>query len=95
MKSTESKSGVQSLLELGIAISIILTFTLLTVVVIMLVTGSLHAINSKFFQLSFINTISTVAAVIIFLLSASFLIKSFKNMRSSVIKAVLHARSEK
>jgi len=95
MKSTESKSGIRSLLELGIAISIILTFALLTVVVIMLVTGSLHAINSKFFQLSFINTISTVAAVLIFLLSTSFLIKSFKNMRSSVIKAVLHDRSEK
>jgi len=95
MKSTESKSGIRSLLELGIAISIILTFALLTVVVIMLVTGSLHAINSKFFQLSFINTISTVAAVLIFLLSTSFLIKSFKNIRSSVIKAVLHDRSEK
>lgn len=94
MKSTESKPILRSLLELGIAICIILTFALLTAVVIMLVTGSLHAINSRFFHLSFINMISTVAAVLIFLLSTLFLITSFKNIRSSVIKAVLHDRSE-
>jgi len=95
MKSQESKSSVSTLLELAVGAAIIITFALLTVVVIMLVTGSLHMINSNFLQLSFINIISTVAAVIIFFLSTSFLIKTFKSIRSSVIKALFHDRSEK
>jgi len=94
MKSPESKSSVRSLLELGITVTIILSFALLTVVVIMLVTGSLHVINKNFLQLSFINIISAVLAVIILFLSVSFLIKTFKSIRSTVIKAVLHDHSD-
>lgn len=90
MKSSESKSSARSLLELGIAVAIILFFVLLTVVVIMLVTGSLHVINKNFLQLSFINIISAVIAIIILFFSVSFLLKTFKSIRSTVIKAVFH-----
>ena len=94
MKSQESKSSVRTLLEIAITVAIVLAFILFTIVVIMLVTGSLHVINRNFFQLSFINIISTAAAVIILLLSASFFIKAFTNIRTTVIKAVFHGRSE-
>jgi len=82
------------LLEAAIVIAIVLTFILLTVVVIMLVTGALHIINRNFLQLSFINIISAVAAVIILSLSASFFVRAFKSIRISVIKAVLHDHSK-
>jgi len=75
-------------------IAIVLFFILFTVVVIMLVTTSLQIINDKFLQISFINIISVVTAVIIFYLSASFFIRAFKNIRSSVIKALFHDHSE-
>ena len=94
MKSQESKTSFRTLLEIAITVAIVLAFILFTIVVIMLVTGSLHVINRNFFQLSFINIISTVAAVIILLLSASFFIKAFTNIRITVIKAVFHGRSE-
>jgi hypothetical protein len=95
MNSKNPKSAFLTLLEIAITISIVLTFILLTVVVIMLVTGSLHAINKNFIQLSFINIISVVVAVIILFMSSSFFFRSFKNIRSSVIKALFHNHFKK
>ncbi|UCH81218.1 MAG: hypothetical protein JSW20_01055 [Nitrospiraceae bacterium] len=90
MKSLESRTAVRSLLELGITVFIILTFALLTVVVIMLVTGTLHVFNRNFLQISFINMISTIVAVIILVLSALFLIRAFKGIRDTVINILFH-----
>jgi len=94
MNSQNNKSSIRTLLEIAITIAIILTFILLTVVVMMLVTGSLHVINRNFFQLSFMNIMSSAAAIIILIISTLFLIKAFKKIRSSVINAVFHDNSE-
>ncbi len=90
MNSQNTKSSIRTLLELVISIAIFVTFILLTVVVIMLVTGTMHVLGRNFLHTSIINIVSVVAAVIILILSVSFLFKAFKSIRSTVIKALLH-----
>ncbi len=95
MNSQSNKSFIQTLLEPVISVSIVLTFILLTVVVIMLVTGTLHVLSRNFLQPLIINIISVVVSVIIIILSASFLIRTFQSIRSTVIKALFHDQDNK
>ncbi|MBI5665313.1 MAG: hypothetical protein HZC49_09580 [Nitrospirae bacterium] len=59
---------------------VVIVFSMLSVVVIMLLTGSLHVINSRYFHFEYINIVTITIAAVIVATALLFFLKKFKKI---------------
>ena len=77
---SKSKSPVQRLLPYIFFLIIVIVFTLLSVVVTMLVTGSVYVINNRFIHFDKINIVTMIIAVTIIGTALIFFIRNVKKI---------------
>lgn len=77
---SKSKSPFQRLLPYIFFLMIIIVFSLLSVVVTMLVTGSVHVINDRFIHYDKINIVTMIIAVTIIGTALIFFIRNVKKI---------------
>ncbi|MBI5057840.1 MAG: hypothetical protein HZB61_14605 [Nitrospirae bacterium] len=82
--NSTSRSPVQRLLPSIFLLIVISIYSLLTIVVTMLVTGSLHLINKHFVHFEKINIITMIIAAAIIGTALMFFIKNTKKIYRSI-----------
>ncbi len=80
LSGSNSKSPVQRLLPCIFFLMIIIVYSLLSVVVTMLVTGSVFVINDRFIHFDKINIVTMIIAVTIIGTALIFFIRNVKKI---------------
>lgn len=90
MSGPKSKSAKERVLPYIYFCIVVIVFSLLSVVVIMLLTGSVHLINDRYFNFKNINIVTITIAAAIAATAILFILKKFKKIFRFIEEQVTH-----
>ena len=90
MSDSKSKSAKERMLPYIYFFMVVIVFSLLSVVVIMLVTGSVHIINDRYVHFEHINIVTITIAAVIVAIVILFFLKKFKEIFRFIEEQVTH-----
>jgi len=90
MSGSRAKSAKERMMPYIYYSMVIIVFSLLSVVVTMLVTGTVYVINDRFFHFEHINIVTILIAAAIFLKAAVFFLKKSGKIFRFIEEQVTH-----
>lgn len=90
MSGPKSKSAKERMLPYLYFSMVVIVFSLLSVVVIMLLTGSVQVINDRYVHFEHINIVTITIAAAIVATAVLFFLKKFKKIFRFIEELVMH-----
>ncbi len=90
MSGPKSKSAKERLLPYIYFFMVVIVFSLLSVVVIMLLTGSVHVLNDRYVHFEHINIVTITIAIAIVATAVLIILKKFKKIFRFIEEQVTH-----
>jgi len=90
LSGSKSKTAKERLLPYIFLCMVLSVFSLLSVVVTMLVTGSVHVVNDRFIHFEHINIVTISMAAVIIMTAVIFILKKIKKIFRFIEEQVTH-----